>query len=56
MIEAIYCVSLSRLSERRNSMIDLLSPFENVFDIYFFDAIDWKDLSVEKFNEEGEDN
>ena len=53
MIDAIYCVSLNRLPERRNLMIELLSSFESVFDIYIFDAIDWKEFSVEKFNEEG---
>ena len=52
MIGAIYCVSLSRLHERRKAIIELLLPFEDVFDVYIFDAIDWKSVSLENFNDE----
>ena len=53
MIESIYCVSLNRLSERRKKMIDTLTPFQNDFDIYFYDAIDWKETTMEEINNQG---
>ena len=53
MVDAIYCVSLSRLPERRSAMVELLLPFVDTFDVYIFDAIDWKEFSPQKFNNEG---
>ena len=40
MIDAIYCVSLGRLPERRNFVLDLLRPYQDRFDIHFFEAIE----------------
>ena len=53
MIEAIYCVSLSRLVDRRKCVVDTLLPFQKMFDIYIFEAIDWKETTIADFNNEG---
>jgi len=53
MIDAIYCVSLNRLEKRRKGMIELLTPFADEFDVYFLDAIDWEDFSIQEFHDEG---
>lgn len=53
MIDAIYCVSLSRTVIRRKKMIEMLSSFQDIFDVYFFEAVDWKKISVDDFYNEG---
>tara|TARA_Y100000590_G_scaffold35900_1_gene38965 strand:+ start:4710 stop:5417 length:708 start_codon:yes stop_codon:yes gene_type:complete len=41
------------LVERRDFIINLLSPFQKEFDIYVFDAIDHQNVSLEDLNSEG---
>ncbi len=53
MIDAIYCISLGRLVDRRKDVINNLLPFQKMFDIYVFEAIDWKEITISDFNSEG---
>ena len=52
MIDAIFCISLRRLDERRKNAIKLLSDIYFA-PVYFFDAIDGNPLEWEDFYSEG---
>ena len=50
-----YVVSLNRLVDRKTQIIKSLLPFIGKVSIFFYDAIDWKDYSLEDLNSEGYD-
>ena len=53
MIDAIYCNSLSRLKSRRNNSIQLLDPLTEKYPVYFHEAVDWKDVTIDDFKKSG---
>ena len=52
MIDAIYCISLNRLPERRNNCIQLLSTVD-FCPVYFLDAVDASMYTKQDFHDEG---
>ena len=52
MVDAIYCISLSRLPERRNECIQLLSSVD-FCPVYFLDAVDASMYTKQDFHDEG---
>ena len=52
MIDAIYCISLERLDERRKRSIELLSQL-NFCSVFFLDAIDATKYTIKNFNDIG---
>lgn len=53
MIDAIYCNSLSRLESRRNQSIQLLDPLTEKYPVYFHEAVDWKNVTIDDFKKSG---
>jgi GR25 family glycosyltransferase involved in LPS biosynthesis len=50
--DAVYCISLKRLVDRRKKMIDMLSQV-NFCPVYIFDAIDGEVSDITDINKEG---
>ena len=52
MLDAVYCLSLDRLKDRRINAINMLSGI-NFCDVYLVDAIDGRECGFGGFNKEG---
>ena len=52
MIDAIYCISLERMKDRRTHMVEFLSKID-FCPVYFFDAVDGLDYDWSDFYKEG---
>ena len=53
MIDAIFCNSLSRLTDRRTKSIEILNPLSDIYPIYFHDAVDWKKINLDDISKAG---